>query len=86
MQQKFLQDLEPGAGHQLVLPDLIVHNPASSRYEDNLLVLEAKQGRVKEHERERDYRKLEGYLVQLNYQHAVFMEFDGIGGRRGCSG
>ncbi|MGW6700671.1 hypothetical protein [Nocardia sp. NPDC055049] len=64
-----------------VVPDLIVHEPYSGSKRGNILVLEAKKGRVSARAREGDYIKLCAFIEQLGYRHAVFLEFDGAGGR-----
>ncbi|MFE6919947.1 hypothetical protein ACFVAV_02765 [Nocardia sp. NPDC057663] len=64
-----------------VVPDLIVHAPRGQFTRRNVLVLEAKKGRVSSRARELDYIKLGSFIEQLGYQHAVFLEFDGVGGR-----
>ncbi|MFI5499613.1 hypothetical protein ACIA5E_11160 [Nocardia asteroides] len=63
-----------------VVPDLIVHAPRGTSRR-NILVLEAKKGRVSPRDRELDYIKLGSFIEQLRYRHAVFLEFDGVGGR-----
>ncbi|WP_336084274.1 hypothetical protein [Nocardia sp. SSK8] len=64
-----------------VVPDLIVHEPRAASTRRNLLVLEAKKGRVSARDRELDYIKLCAFIEQLAYRRAVFLEFDGAGGR-----
>ncbi|MEV6214770.1 hypothetical protein [Nocardia sp. NPDC051833] len=64
-----------------VIPDLIVHDPRGLTSPRCLLVLEAKKGRVTKKGREHDYVKLCAFRQQLGYQHTVFLEFDGVGGR-----
>ncbi|MEV8546597.1 hypothetical protein [Streptomyces sp. NPDC051572] len=80
VRQKFLPDFQTGERERLVLPDLIVHHPGHDGPEHNLLVLEAKKGGISPRARERDYRKLTGFLSVFQYRQAVFLEFDGRGG------
>jgi hypothetical protein len=63
---------------RLVYPDLIVHNRSGSTEEHNLLVLEAKHSPSPEC-RERDYRKLRGFLRHFHYRYAVFLELPARG-------
>lgn len=63
-----------------VYPDLIVHQRGRNGHAHNLLVVEAKCGRVSTADRERDYGKLRGFLNVFGYRQAVFLEFDGKGG------
>ncbi|WP_405883500.1 hypothetical protein OG762_36185 [Streptomyces sp. NBC_01136] len=80
LRQKFLPDFETRENERLVHPDLIVHHPGHDGPNHNLLVLEAKKGDVSPRARERDYRKLTGFLSVFQYRQAVFLEFDGRGG------
>ncbi|MYV96457.1 hypothetical protein [Streptomyces sp. SID1034] len=81
VRQKFLPDFQTGEHKRLVLPDLIVHHPGYDGPEHNLLVLEAKKGDISSRAREHDYRKLTGFLSVFQYRQAVFLEFDGRGGK-----
>jgi hypothetical protein len=81
VRQKFLPDFETEENERLVRPDLIVHHPGHDGPEHNLLVLEAKKGTISPRVREHDYRKLTGFLSVFQYRQAVFLEFDGRGGK-----
>ncbi|SEE70921.1 hypothetical protein SAMN05216489_07924 [Streptomyces sp. 3213] len=77
VRQKFLPDFQTGERERLVLPDLIVRHDGHDGPEHNLLVLEAKKGGISPRARERDYRKLTGFLSVFQQWQAVFLEFDG---------
>jgi hypothetical protein len=54
-----------------VFPDIIIHRQEDGLH--NLLVIEIKM-EWKNEDRERDFRKLEAYKHDLNYQHSVYLE------------
>lgn len=57
---------------QTVYPDIIVHR---RKTRDNLLVMEFKKTSSRVDDR-KDFLKLHEYKRQLNYQYAIFVEFD----------
>lgn len=71
---RYISKRLPGFSDNVVYPDLIIHDRQASTRDHNLLVLEAKHN-PSSADRRREHRKLEAFLGDYGYRHAVFLEF-----------
>ena len=64
--------LDPGAPDpSSVFPDIIIHRQKDGKH--NLLIIEVKMS-WKNRKKENDFKKLELYIKELNYQYGLYLE------------